>query len=340
MPRRLHAILAAVLLAALLALGSAQGVVNVYSARHYDSDQTLFDLFAAQTGIQVNLIEAGADELIERIRSEGANSPADVIVTVDAGRLWRADEAGLLASVDSEALEAAIPANLRDSEGRWFGYSQRARGLVYSLARVDPAELSTYEDLAGEAWRGRLCVRSSTNIYNISLTASIIATAGVDAAQAWADGIAANLARNPQGGDTDQIRAVAAGECDVAIVNHYYLARLIASSDGADLAVANAVGWFFPNQDDRGTHVNISGAGLVATAPHRANAIRFLEFLATPEAQEIFANANYEYPALEGVAVSPAAEGFGAFRSDAVNVAAYGEHSAEALRVMDRAGWQ
>ena len=339
MHRRLHATLVTALLA-LLGAASAQGVVNVYSARHYDSDQTLFDLFTAQTGIEVNLIEAGADELIERIRSEGANSPADVIVTVDAGRLWRADEAGLLAAVDSDALEAAIPASLRHPEGRWFGLSQRARGIVYAVDRVDPAELSTYEALAGEAWRGRVCIRSSTNIYNISLTASVIATAGAEAAQTWADGIARNLARNPQGGDTDQIRAVAAGECDVAVVNHYYLARLIASSDAGDQAVATAVGFFFPNQDDRGTHVNVSGAGVVATAPNRDNAVRFLEFLATADAQEIFAKANHEYPARDGVAVSEAVAGFGSFRSDAVNVAAYGENSAEALRVMDRAGWQ
>ncbi|MDF1524392.1 MAG: Fe(3+) ABC transporter substrate-binding protein [Trueperaceae bacterium] len=339
MPRHLLRALSIASVLALLGLASAQEVVNVYSARHYDSDQTLFDLFTEQTGIQVNLIEAGADELIERIRSEGANSPADVIVTVDAGRLWRADEAGLLASIDSDALEAAIPANLRHPDGRWFGLSLRARGLVYSVDRVDPSELSTYEDLAGDAWRDRVCIRSSTNIYNISLTASVIASAGVDAAQAWANGLARNFARNPQGGDTDQIRAVAAGECDVAVVNHYYLARLIASSDAGDQAVARAVGWFFPNQDDRGTHVNVSGAGVVATAPNPANAIRFLEFLATPEAQTIFASANHEYPALEGVAVSEAAQGFGTFRSDAVNVAAYGEHSAEALRVMDRANW-
>ena len=340
MPRRLHAAFIAGSIFALLGVTSAQEVVNVYSARHYDSDQTLFDLFTEQTGIQVNLIEAGADELIERMRSEGANSPADVIVTVDAGRLWRADEAGLLASIDSDALEAAIPASLRHPEGRWFGLSQRARGIVYSTERVDPSELSTYEDLASEAWEDRVCIRSSSNIYNISLTASVIATVGVDAAQEWANGIARSLARNPQGGDTDQIRAVAAGECDVAVVNHYYLARLIASSDANDQAVAAAVGLFFPNQDDRGTHVNISGAGVVATAPNRANAIRFIEFLATAEAQEIFAKANHEYPAREGVAVSEAVEGFGTFRTDALNVAAYGENSAEALRVMDRAGWQ
>jgi iron(III) transport system substrate-binding protein len=339
MPRRLHAAVLALSIFALLGFTSAQEVVNVYSARHYDSDQTLFDLFTEQTGIQVNLIEAGADELIERIRSEGANSPADVIITVDAGRLWRADEAGLLASIDSAALEAAIPASLRHPEGRWFGFSQRARGIVYSVDRVDPAELSTYEDLVDDAWRGRVCIRSSTNIYNISLIASIIATAGVDAAEAWANGIAQNLARSPQGGDTDQIRAVAAGECDVAVVNHYYLARLIASSDANDQAVAEAVGWFFPNQDDRGTHVNISGAGVVETAPNRDNAIRFLEFLATPEAQVIFAEANYEYPAVQAVAVSEVTQGFGTFESDALNVAAYGENSAEALRVADRANW-
>ncbi len=339
MPRRLLIAFATLAFFALPGFASAQEVVNVYSARHYDSDATLYNAFTEQTGIRVNLIEAGADELIQRIQSEGRNSPADVIITVDAGRLWRADEAGILASVQSDALEAAIPASLRHPEGRWFGLSQRARGIAYSTDRVDPAALSTYEDLASETWQGRVCTRSSTNIYSISMTASLIATSGVDAAQAWADGLARNLARSPQGGDTDQIRAVAAGECDVAIVNHYYLARLIASNDAADQAVAGAVGFFFPNQDDRGTHVNISGAGVVATAPNQANAIRFIEFLATPEAQEIFAKANHEYPAREGIAVSDAVAGLGTFRSDALNVAAYGENSAEALRVMDRAGW-
>jgi iron(III) transport system substrate-binding protein len=339
MHRRLPTAFVTIAVLALLGLTSAQGVVNVYSARHYDSDTTLFVAFTEATGIEVNLIEAGADELIQRILSEGANSPADVIITVDAGRLWRADDAGILASVTSDALSAAIPANLRHPDGHWFGLSQRVRGVVYSTDRVDPTELSTYEALATDAWRDRVCVRSSTNIYNISLTASVIASAGVDAAQAWADGIARNLARSPQGGDTDQIRAVAAGECDVAIVNHYYLARLIASSEPADQAVVAEVGMFFPNQEDRGTHVNISGAGVVATAPNRENAIRFIEFLATPEAQEVFTKANHEYPAVEGVAVSEAVEGFGTFRTDELNVAAYGENSAEALRVMDRANW-
>jgi iron(III) transport system substrate-binding protein len=339
MHRRLPTAFVTVMVFAVLGFTSAQGVVNVYSARHYDSDLTLFNAFTAQTGIEVNLIEAGADELIQRILSEGANSPADVIITVDAGRLWRADDAGILASVESDALETAIPANLRHPDGRWFGLSQRVRGLVYSTDRVDPSELSTYEDLVSDTWEGRICTRTSTNIYSISMTASVIATAGVDAAQAWADGIARNLARPPQGGDTDQIRAVAAGECDVAIVNHYYLARLMASSDAADQAVVAEVDMFFPNQDDRGTHVNISGAGVVATAPNPENAVRFVEFLATDEAQEIFAKANHEFPAVPGITVSEQVASFGTFLTDELNVAAYGENSAEALRVMDRAGW-
>lgn len=327
-------------LVTLVGLGSAQEVVNVYSARHYDSDYDLFTRFTEETGIQVNIIEAGADELIERIISEGQNSPADVLITVDAGRLWRADDAGLLAAVDSPALTEAIPANLRHPEGKWFGLTQRARGIVYSTERVDPSELSTYEDLASETWRGRLCVRSSTNIYNISLTAAIIANHGADAAQEWANGIAQNLARAPQGGDTDQIRAVAAGECDIALVNHYYLARLRDSSDPADQAVAEAVDIFFPNQDGRGTHVNISGAGVLATAPNRDNAIRFIEFLATPEAQEVFAQASHEFPVVEGVTVSETVARLGEFQADDLNVTAYGENSAEAVRIMDRAGWQ
>lgn len=325
---------------ALVGFGSAQEVVNVYSARHYDSDHDLFERFTEETGIQVNIIEAGADELIERIISEGQNSPADVLITVDAGRLWRADEAGLLAAVESPVLNGAVPASLRHPEGKWFGLTQRVRGIVYSTDRVDPSELSTYEDLAGEQWRDRLCVRSSTNVYNISLTASIIANDGVDAAQEWANGIAQNLARAPQGGDTDQIRAVAAGECDAAIVNHYYLARLLDSSDPADQAVAEAVDIFFPNQEGRGTHVNISGAGVLATAPNRDNAIRLIEFLATPEVQQVFAEASYEFPVVEGVEVSDVVAGLGEFQADDLNVSAYGENSAEAVRVMDRAGWQ
>ena len=340
----LHASLRASLVGGLLLgaglAGAQEDVVNVYSSRHYDTDAELYRTFEQETGIEVNVIEGDADELIERIRSEGDNSPADVFITADAGRLWRADEAGLLDPVDSDALEAAVPASLRHPEGEWFGLTRRVRAIVYNEDAVDPSELSTYRDLADDRWEGRVCIRSSGNIYNQSLVASIIENEGVEAAEAWATGLVENLARPPQGGDTDQIRAVAAGECDVAVVNHYYLARLEASEDPADREVADAVGIFFPDQDGRGAHVNISGAGVVAGAPHRDNAIRFLEFLATPEAQEVFALGNNEYPVVEGVPLSDVLAGFGEFETDDVNVASYGENNPEAVRLMDRAGWR
>ncbi|MDZ7706089.1 MAG: Fe(3+) ABC transporter substrate-binding protein [Trueperaceae bacterium] len=323
---------------ALAFFASAQEV-NVYSSRHYDTDIALFESFTDLTGIEVNLIEGGSDELIERIVSEGDNSPADVLITVDAGRLWRAQEAGLLTTVDSPVLNAAIPENLRDSDNEWFALTRRVRAIVYNPETVDPSELSTYEDLATDQWEGRVLIRSSNNVYNQSLVASLIAAEGVDA-EAWANGIVENLARPPQGGDTDQIRAVAAGEGDVAVVNHYYYARLIASEDPADQEVANAVDIFFPNQDGRGTHVNVSGAGVVATGPNQTNAIRFIEFLTTPRAQEIFAGGNNELPVLEGVEVSDIVENFGDFKTDDLNVSALGENNPEAVRIMDRAGWR
>ena len=318
----------------------AANVVNVYSARHYPTDSQIYEEFTDETGIEVNLIEADADELIARIRSEGRNSPADVIVTVDAGRLWRAEQADLLASVESEVLEEAIPANLRHPEGEWFGLTQRVRAIVYNEDAVDPSELSTYEDLADPRWDDRICIRSSSNVYNQSLVASLIAANGPEATEEWATGLVENMARRPQGGDTDQILAVAAGECDLAVVNHYYLARLIGSDDPADREIAEQVGIFFPNQEGRGAHVNISGAGVVSTAPHPENAVRFIEFLTTPEAQEIFAQGNNEFPVVEGVPASEIAQSFGEFDADEVNVAVLGENNPEAVRIMDRAGWR
>lgn len=315
-------------------------VVNIYSARHYDSDIELYNAFTEATGIEINLIEAGADELIERIQSEGANSPADVIITVDAGRLWRAEQSGILAPTESEVLELAVPENLRHPEGYWFGLSTRVRGIVYNEATVDPSEISTYEDLADDRWSDRICIRSSSNIYNQSLIASLIDANGVEATQEWARALVDNLARSPQGGDTDQIRAVAAGECDIAVVNHYYLARLMASTDSADQAVADAVGFVFPNQDGRGVHANVSGAGVVGTAPHPENALRLIEFLTTPKAQQVFAEGNHEFPVVDDVVASVTAQSFGSFAIDPVNVSVYGSNNPEAVRLMDRVGWR
>ncbi len=318
----------------------SEEVVNIYSSRHYDSDDQIYQQFTESTGIQVNLIEGEADELIERIKNEGENSPADVLVTVDAGRLWRAEEAGLFQPIDSETLTSAIPENLRHPEGLWFGLTQRARVIVYNQDTVNPSELSTYEALTDPQWKGRVCIRSSGNIYNQSLMGSMVENKGQEATQTWAKGIVDNLAREPEGGDTDQIKAVAAGQCDVAIVNHYYWARLAKSDDAADQEVAEATAVFFPNQDDRGTHVNISGAGVLATAPNPENAVTFIEYLATPEAQTIFAQSNNEYPVVEGVDIDPVVAELGNFKVDNLNVSAYGPNNPDVVKIVDQVGWK
>ena len=303
-----------IVMAAGIALGlglapAAAEEVNLYSARHYDTDVALYDDFTAQTGIDVNLIEGDADQLIERIKAEGRNSPADILITVDAGRLWRAEEAGILQPVRSAVLEERIPANLRHPDGLWFGFSKRLRGVVYAKERVDPSEITTYEDLADPKWEGRICMRSSTNVYNQSLVASMIEADGVAATETWAKGLVENFARPPQGADTDQITAVAAGECDIAVVNHYYFVRLLKSDDGAE--IGEQVGIVFPNQDGRGAHANISGAGVVATAPHPENAVEFLEYLTTPSAQVYFAEGNNEFPVVAGIKLDPILEFLG-----------------------------
>src|SRR5690554_5628905 len=289
-------------LAAAVALGGCgagsggDAVVNVYSHRHYEADQQLFARFTEETGIRVNVVTASADELITRLENEGKNSPADVLITVDAGRLHRAKEKGLLQPVRSEVLETSVPSSYRDPEGYWFGLTRRARVFIYDPARVKPGELSTYEGLADPKWKGRILARSSGNVYNQSLLASLIASTGEEAAERWARGVAANLARPPAGGDTDQIKAVAAGVGDVAIANTYYFGRLLASSDAEERRLAERLAIFFPNQDGRGAHVNVSGAGVTASSKNVANAIRLLEFLASEEAQRIFSEANLEYP--------------------------------------------
>lgn len=316
------------------------GEVNLYTSRHYDTDEALYDEFTEKTGIEVNVIEGEADELIERIKSEGANSPADVFVTVDVGRLWRAQEEGILQPVSSETLESEIPANLRSPEGEWFGLSKRARVIVYNKNEVDPATLSTYEALAEPEWQGRVCIRSSENIYNQSLVAAKLEEKGEAEVQQWLKGFVNNFAREPQGNDTAQIEAVASGECDVALVNHYYVARLKESEDPAEQEIANNVGVFFPNQDAGGTHVNISGGGVAANAPNQENAVKFLEFLVTPEAQEVFANRNNEFPIITSLEPNPIVAEFGDFEESNLNVTAYGQKNAEAVKLMDTVGWK
>ncbi len=329
-----------VALITLFAAQTAAEEVNVYSSRHYNTDQALYDEFTETTGITINLIEAKGDALIERMAAEGESSPADVFITADGSRVARAVEAGLFQPVSTEALTKAVPENLRHPDGLWFGLSTRVRGIVYAKDRVDPGAISTYEDLADAAWQGKICIRSSSNVYNQSLVASMIASDGLEAAEGWANGIVANMARKPQGGDTDQIKAVAAGECDVAVANHYYLARLIRSDKAEDNAVADAVDIIFPNQDGRGAHANVSAAGVAAHAPNKDAAINFIEYLATPSAQTYFANGNNEWPVVEGVKLSPVLDAWGDIKTDAVAITQFGANNADALKAMDRAGWQ
>jgi iron(III) transport system substrate-binding protein len=322
------------------ASSSGPGVVNVYSHRHYDTDEELFRLFTEATGIEVNVQTASADELITRLEIEGADTEADVIVTVDAGRLQRAKERNLLRSVSSPLLLSNVPEHLRDPDGYWYGLTQRARIVVYAKDRVSPEDLSTYEDLTDPKWRGKILVRSSENIYNQSLLASMIAVHGDEAAERWAEGIVRNMARPPQGADRDQVRDIAAGVGDLAIVNTYYLGILFNGDDEADRALAGKIGVFFPNQDDRGAHVNVSGAGVTAHSPNPENARRLLEFLTDTRAQTGYAEANYEYPVKPGIAWAETLTEWGDFRQDTLNLSVLGELNARAVMVFDRAGWR
>ncbi len=326
---------------AVLASAHAQDkVLNLYSSRHYQTDEALYRNFTKKTGIRINRIEAGEDALIERLKNEGARSPADVLLTVDAGRLWRAEQAGLLQPIRSKVLEERIPGELRHPEGLWFSFSMRARPVFYAKGRVDPATIRDYEDLAQPRFKGKICVRSSSNIYNLSLMGSMIAAAGPEKAEAWAKGVVANMARAPKGGDTDQLLALAAGECDIAIANTYYFVRLLKSAKSEDRAAAAKIGVIFPNQGNRGTHVNVSGAGVAKNAPHRETAIKFLEYLASPEAQTYFANGNNEYPVVGTVKGNSELEALGNFKRDSTNMSLLGRNQGAAQMAFDRAGWK
>lgn len=347
---RVHGVWAATTVAAVMLAGcggsgeapkAGAGELNIYSSRHYDADQQIYDAFAKETGITVNRIEAKGDELLERLKREGEASPADVVITVDAGNLWRMQEAGVLQPVESAVLTERVPANLRDPEGRWFGVAKRARVVVYNKDKITlPADFS-YEGLADPKLKGLVCSRPSSNIYNLSLMAGLIERLGEEKAESWAKGVVANFARPPEGNDTDQLAATAAGVCGVAIVNQYYVARLALSDKPEDKAVAARLTVVFPDQAGAGTHVNITGAGVAAHAPDRANAIRFIEFLTSPQAQTLFAKGNNEYPVVAGAPLeNPALEGYGAFKEDPTPLAVYGQRQAQAQAVYDRAGWR
>lgn len=314
--------------------------VNVYSAREEQLIKPLLDAFSKDTGIKVNLVTGDDDPLLERLKREGMNSPADVLITADAGRLHRAVENGSLQPIQSAKLNQAIPAHLRDAGNQWFGLTYRARVLFYNPATVKAADLSSYEDLADPKWKGRICVRSSNSIYNQSLLASMIAAKGITAAEQWAQGLVANFARPPNGGDRDQIKAVASGQCDVAIANTYYYAQMLYGGDAAQKAAASKVKIFFPNQADRGTHINISGAGITTSAKNKDNAIKLLEYMVLDDAQRWYSTTNGEYPVKRGIEASPELKSWGTFKSDALNLSTLGKNNAQAVQIMDKVGWQ
>jgi iron(III) transport system substrate-binding protein len=320
---------------------SAGGLsITLYSARHYEADNQVYAKFLEKTGIKVNLVEAKAEELIERIKSEGANSPADVVITVDAGNLYQAKKAGILQPLESAVLTQAIPANLRDPEGHWFGVTKRSRVIMYNKDKVKPDKIKTYEDLAKADLGYKVLVRSSSNVYNQSLVGSVLAAKGEAATEEWVKGLTKNFGRAPEGNDTAQIKGIASGLGDLAISNLYYLVRLAKSAKPEEVAIANKIGVIFPNQADRGAHVNISGAGIAKNAPHRAEALKFIEFLVSAEAQSIFAGSNNEYPVVASVPTDSKLASYGTFKADPLSASTIGENNQKALTLMDRAGWK
>jgi iron(III) transport system substrate-binding protein len=333
---------AALGLSAMLLPASAQeNVLNLYSARHYQTDEALYANFTQQTGIKINRIEGKEDELVERIRNEGANSPADVFITVDASRLAQADSLGLFAPVKSAVLDARIPEHLRDPAAHWFAFSTRARVIIYNKLKLSSSDVANYEDLAKPALKGKLCSRSGAHPYNVSLGAALIQHWGEARTEEWARGVVANFARAPKGGDTDQIKAVAAGECDVAVSNTYYLVRLLRSNKLDDRKMMERIGVVWPNQSSFGTHINISGAGMLKAAPNKAAAVKFLEYLASDEAQAYFANGNNEWPVVKSAVVSnPELKSLGDFKADTLNVGELARTTAQAQKVFDRAGYR
>lgn len=334
---------ASLALAALAALPAVaqEKVLNLYSARHYQTDEALYANFTKATGIKINRIEAGDEGLLERLQNEGANSPADVVLLVDAARLAKAQQMGLFQPVKSPELEARIPAHLRAPDGSWYAFSTRARVIVYNKASVKPQDADTYEELADPKNKGKVCTRSGAHPYQLSLAASMIEHLGEPKAEAWARGVVDNMARPPRGGDTDQVKAVATGECGIAVSNSYYVARMMRSDKPEDKDTMAKVGVLWPNQADRGTHLNVSGGAVAKSAKNRESAVKFLEYLASDEAQGYFANGNNEWPVVKSaVFKNPALEQMGSFKADPLPIAALLKNAAAAQRMMDRAGYK
>ena len=338
----LAAALAAICGAAALPAAAAQeNILNLYSSRHYQTDEALYANFTKETGIRINRIEAGEDPLIARLKNEGANSPGDVLITVDAGRLWRAEQLGLFQPVKSKILEARLPDHMRAQNDHWFGFSARARVIVYNKASVNPADVQNYEDLANPKLKGKVCTRSGSHVYNLSLMSALIEHWGERKAEEWAKGVVANFARAPKGGDTDQIRAVASGECGVAISNSYYYVRLMRSEKPEDKKVIQSATLVWPNQKSFGTHVNVSGGGVLKHSPRRESAVRYLEYLASDTAQNYFANGNNEWPMAKGVKLDNAAlSSLGTFKMDTLNISVLGKNQPTAQKIFDRVGYK
>jgi iron(III) transport system substrate-binding protein len=337
--------LAAVVIVSLLGVTAVESVaaaeeVNLYSARKEKLIKPLLDQFTNETGIKVNLVTGKADALLKRLQMEGKNSPADLLITTDAGRLHRAKAAGVTQGFTSPLLEGEIPASFRDPEGHWYGLTLRSRPILYVKGKVDPSELSTYEALTDPKWKQRICIRSSSNIYNQSLVASMIATSDVAKTEKWAAGLVKNFARSPKGGDRDQIKAAAAGRCDIAVANTYYLAGMLTSKDAGQRAAAEKMAVFWPNQNGRGAHVNVSGIALTKAAKNRANAIKLAEYLIGEESQKWYAEKNGEYPVRSGVAQSSVLKSWGTFKMDSLNLSQLGELNPDAVKLMDRARWK
>ena len=313
--------------------------ITIYTHRHYDSDKTIFANFEKETGIKINVVKANADELLQKLEAEGKQSPADVLLTIDAGRLVRAKQKNLLQAAESEIINKSVPENLRDGENFWFSLTKRARIIVYDKNKVNPEDLSTYEDLTNPKWNGKVLIRSSSNIYNQSLLASIIANNGQDSAKKWAAGLVQNMARVPKGNDRDQVKAILAGEGEIGIINTYYLGKLINSKDSLEVEAGNSVGVFFLNQEDRGAHINVSGIGVAKYAPNKEYAIKFIEYLLSKDVQEIFAKANYEYPVNKEASASDLLKSWGDFKEDNLPLSKLGELNKEAVIIFDEVAW-
>lgn len=315
-------------------------VVNVYSHRHYEVDEKLYNQFEEETDIKVNVVNAGADELMKKLEMEGKSSPADLLISVDAGRLYRAREKDLLQPVDHETLKNRVPSMFRDPDNYWYGLTYRARAIAYHNDRVEKGAIETYEGLADDQWQDRVLIRSSQNVYNQSLIASILAHNGEEATKKWLNGLVNNFARKPQGGDSDQIKAVAGDEGDVAVINTYYLFKMLQSENEAERDAAEQVNLVFPNQDGRGAHVNVSGAGITKHAPNKDNALKLLKFLTSQKAQEAYAAENYEYPVVKDVNLPKALEKRSDFKKDSLNLNKLGQMNRKAVKMADEAGWR